>query len=149
MDSRHRLREVEPFLPALLGLVVGLAVLGPGMGRGFLLRVDMVAVPDPPFKGALLGLSTAAPRAVPSDLVLTLLGRLLPADLAQKLLLLLGIFVIAAAGAGALLASFPLASRLTGAFFFCWNPYVAERLLIGHWALLFGYAAMPWVLRAV
>jgi hypothetical protein len=85
---------------------------------------------------------------VPSDLVLTVLGHLVPSDLAQKALLL-GIFVIAASGIGALLRRFSLPARLTGAFFFCWNPYVAERLLIGHWALLYGYAAMPWVLWAV
>ena len=29
-----------------------------------------------------------------------------------------------------------------------WNPYVAERLIIGQWALLIGYAGLPWVLRA-
>ena len=27
-----------------------------------------------------------------------------------------------------------------------WNPWVGERLLMGHWALLMGYAACPWVL---
>ena len=26
---------------------------------------------------------------------------------------------------------------------------MAERLIIGHWALLLGYAALPWVLRAI
>ncbi|MCV7066382.1 hypothetical protein H7H51_12770, partial [Mycolicibacterium farcinogenes] len=26
-----------------------------------------------------------------------------------------------------------------------WNPYVAERLLQGHWSLLIGYGALPWV----
>jgi len=32
--------------------------------------------------------------------------------------------------------------------FYGWNPYVAERLIIGQWALLIGYAGLPWVLRA-
>ena len=26
-----------------------------------------------------------------------------------------------------------------------WNPYVAERLLQGHWSLLVGYGCLPWV----
>jgi hypothetical protein len=26
-----------------------------------------------------------------------------------------------------------------------WNPYVAERLLQGHWSLLIGYGCLPWV----
>jgi hypothetical protein len=29
-----------------------------------------------------------------------------------------------------------------------WNAYVAERLIIGHWGLLVGYAVLPWLLRA-
>ncbi|MCZ0915087.1 hypothetical protein O0V02_22080, partial [Gordonia amicalis] len=29
-----------------------------------------------------------------------------------------------------------------------WNPYVAERLLQGHWSLLVGYAALGWILVA-
>src|SRR5262249_58781736 len=32
--------------------------------------------------------------------------------------------------------------------FYAWNPFVAERLLIGQWALLLGYAGLPWALRA-
>ena len=40
-------------------------------------------------------------------------------------------------------------ARLAAAVFYGWNPYVAERLVIGQWALLLGYAGLPWVLRAV
>lgn len=29
-----------------------------------------------------------------------------------------------------------------------WNPYVAERVLQGHWSLLTGYAALPWTALA-
>ena len=31
---------------------------------------------------------------------------------------------------------------------YVWNPYVAERLLLGHWALLVPYAALPWLVTA-
>ena len=30
-----------------------------------------------------------------------------------------------------------------------WNPYVAERLLQGHWSLLVGYGCLPWVATTV
>src|SRR5215204_244727 len=51
-------------------------------------------------------------------------------------------------GAGlALPADRPL-GRCVAAVAYAWNPYVAERLVQGHWALLVGYAALPWVLRA-
>ncbi|MDT9081678.1 hypothetical protein RSW80_26985, partial [Escherichia coli] len=30
-----------------------------------------------------------------------------------------------------------------------WNPYVAERLLQGHWSLLAGFAALGWIVVTV
>jgi hypothetical protein len=140
---------------AAVGLALGLLALGPGLGRGFLLSYDMVFVPDPPFSPALLGLTGGPARAVPSDAVITLAARVLPADILQKVILLL-IFIGACAGAAALLAAGWRASRGSGApllaclvsgIFYAWNPFVAERLLIGQWALLLGYAGLPWVLR--
>ena len=106
----------------------------------------MLFVPREPFSAALPGL--APPRAVPSDLVVAAMSRILPADILQKLVLL-AIFVLACSGAAALLDREPLLARLAAGVFYAWNPYVAERLIIGHWALLLGYAALPWVLRAV
>jgi hypothetical protein len=106
----------------------------------------MLFVPREPFRAALPGL--APPRAVPSDLVVAIVSRVLPADILQKLILL-AIFVLACSGAAALLDREPLLARLAAGIFYAWNPYVAERLIIGHWALLLGYAALPWVLRAV
>ena len=38
-------------------------------------------------------------------------------------------------------ASQPVA-RLAAVSWFVWNPYVAERLLIGQWVVLVGYAAL-------
>jgi hypothetical protein len=132
---------------AAAGLVLGLLALGLGLRRGFLLSYDMVFVPREPFTSAMFGLTGGAPRAVPSDFVIAVASRLLPADIVQKLVLLL-IFVLACAGAAALLDREPVLARLAAAVFYGWNPYVAERLIIGQWALLLGYAGLPWVLRA-
>jgi hypothetical protein len=126
-------------------MLLGLLALGPGLGRGFLLSYDMVFVPREPFSAALPGL--APPRAVPSDLVVAVASRILPGDVVQKIVLL-AIFVIGCAGAAALLELQPLLARLAAGVFYVWNPYVGERLIIGHWALLLGYAGLPWVLRA-
>src|SRR5208283_5598569 len=49
----------------------------------------------------------------------------------------------------ALLDREPVLARMAAAVFYGWNPYVAERLIIGQWALLLGYAGLPWVLRTV
>ena len=141
--------------PAVAGLLLGLLAIGPGLARGFILSYDMVFVPDPPFSSALLGLTGGPARPVPSDAVVAVAARLIPADLLQKLILL-SIFVLACSGAAALLADCwrartgerppPLASLAAGVFY-TWNPYLAERLVMGQWAMLLGYAGLPWVLR--
>ncbi len=134
--------------PALAGLALGVLALGPGLRRGFLLSYDMVIVPRQPFTATLAGLAGGPPRAVPSDAVVAAASRALPADLVEKLLLL-SIFVLACSGAAALLAREPWFARLAAGVFYAWNPFVAERLIIGQWALLLGYAGLPWALRAV
>jgi hypothetical protein len=141
--------------PALTGLLLGLLALGPALGRGFVLSYDMVFVPDPPFSSALLGLTGGPARPVPSDAVVAVAALVIPADLLQKLILL-AIFVLACAGAAALLtdcwrarlgAPPPLPASLAAGVFYAWNPYLAERLVMGQWAMLLGYAGLPWVLR--
>src|SRR5713101_4553750 len=137
-------RRMVPGLVTGLGL--GLLALGPGLRRGFLLSYDMVFVPHMPFAAALPGLDP--PRAVPSDLAIAIASRIVPADVAQKLILL-AIFALGCAGVAALLDREPLLARLAGGVCYAWNPYVGERLIIGQWALLLGYAGLPWVLRAI
>ncbi|MFC5815289.1 hypothetical protein [Nonomuraea harbinensis] len=133
---------------AALGLTLGALALGPALGWGFVLLQDMVFVPDPAFSLFTFGLAGGAPRVVPSDAVVTLLSQLLPGELVQKLVLL-SIFVLGASGVAVLVPSPGLAPRLAAAAFYVWNPFVAERLLIGQWALLLGYAGLPWVVHAL
>jgi hypothetical protein len=130
-----------------VGVGLGLLALGPGLRRGFLLSYDMVIVPREPFTTTMFGLAGGPPRAVPSDAVLAVLSRIVPADIVQKLVLL-SIFALACAGAAALLEREPWFARLAAGMFYVWNPFVAERLLVGQWALLLGYAGLPWALRA-
>jgi hypothetical protein len=138
------------------GLGLGLLALGPALGRGFVLSYDMVFVPNPPVGTADLGLAGEPARAVPSDLTVALVSKIIPAELVQKVILL-AIFVFACAGAAALLASgwprrqgergLSLLPRLAAGVCYAWNPFVAERLIMGQWAMLLGYAGLPWVLR--
>ena len=165
--------RVRAAVPWLLGAGLGLVALGPAAGRGFVLRYDMVAVPEPPLGPVQLGAGDGFPRAVPSDAVFAVLAKLIPADLVQTLVVV-GAFAIAAAGAARLIpsggsaepaesaaegrwraggrfrATGPalLAARCAAAVFYVWNPFVAERLLLGQWAVLVGYAGLPWVLAA-
>ena len=135
--------------PALaLGLGLGLLALGPGLRRGFLLSYDMVFVPRQPFTATMSGLAGGPPRAVPSDAVMAAAARVLPADMVQKAVLV-AIFVLACSGAAALLEREHWLARLAAGAYYAWNPFVAERLIIGQWALLLGYAGLPWALRSV
>ncbi|GAA3193755.1 hypothetical protein [Actinocorallia longicatena] len=134
--------------PFCVGLGLGAFALGPALRPGFTLAYDMVFVPRWRFDGALLGLNGSPPRAVPSDLLAASLTAILPGALVQKLLLL-SIFVIACTGTARLLRDLPAPARAAAMVLFAWNPFVAERLLLGQWALLLGYAGLPWAVDAV
>ncbi|MDF2743827.1 MAG: hypothetical protein K0S88_5204, partial [Actinomycetia bacterium] len=129
------------------GALLALLALGPLLGRGYVLTYDMVFVPRLELTRGLLGLDTAVARAVPADLLVALASRLVPADLVQKLVLA-GVFAGAAAGAARLVPSRSLAARAAAAVLYAWNPFIYERLLMGHWGLLVSYAALPWAARA-
>lgn len=124
---------------------MALVVCGPlPLGRGFVLTHDMVFVPHQPFKASWLGLDGSVPRAVPSDAVVSLLSVVVPGDLVQKALIV-GLLLLAGAGAACLVSRTGLVGQLAASTLYVWNPYVYERLAMGHWALLCGYAALPWL----
>ncbi|WP_439427101.1 hypothetical protein [Micromonospora sp. LA-10] len=126
-----------------LGVGVVVAILGPVLRRGFVLRYDLVFVPDPPFGAVVWGSGSELPRAVPSELLAVGLSQLVPADVAQKALLV-GCLALAAVGAARLApVGHPLA-RVAAGLAYVWNPWVYGRLHLGQWAVLAGYAALPW-----
>ena len=132
-------------------LALALLVLGPALGHGFLLVRDMVWVPDLALGADALGLGSGLPRAVPSDAVIAVLDEVVPGMLLQKLLLVLA---LAAGGVGAARLldrddePAGLLVRLVAVTVYGWNALVAERLLMGAWPLLIGYAVLPWLLDA-
>ncbi|WP_459550023.1 hypothetical protein [Nocardia sp. X0981] len=128
-----------------------LLVTAPLLGPGHLLLRDAVSTPRSYPTDAALGLSDAAPRAVPQDGFLAALSPLVDGGLLVKAVLLAALW---AAGYGAAvlvreLLRAPLAAQLIATTLAVWNPYIAERLLQGHWSLLTGYAALPWTALAV
>jgi len=127
------------------------AVLGPVLGsRGYTLVRDLVVVPDPPLSARLIGADGSVPRAVPSDLAVALLARAAPSDLVEKAVLAV-ILALAAAGAARLalrVAGAGPAGAVVAGLVYAWSPYLAERLVLGQWALLLGVAALPWAVEA-
>jgi hypothetical protein len=121
--------------------------MAPLLARGYVLTYDMVFVPRLELTRNLLGLDAAVARAVPGDLLVALASRLVPADLVQKLILL-GVVVAAGTGAARLTPTHRPAAKAAAAALYAWNPFVYERLIMGHWGLLVAYASLPFVARA-
>ncbi|MEO5662322.1 MAG: hypothetical protein ABIR39_03490 [Nocardioides sp.] len=131
--------------PALWSLLLAALMLGGALGPGYVLSYDMVWVPDLALTPDVWGVGTALPRAVPSDAVVAVLDTVVPGMLLQKVVLLCAL-VGAGAGAAALVGSRSLGTQLVAASLMVWNPFVVERLVIGHWPVLVGYAVLPWLL---
>jgi hypothetical protein len=138
---------VERWLPPAWSVALAVFLLGPALGPGYVLSYDMVWVPQLTIHADVWGLGSALPRAVPSDLVVAVVDTVVPAMVLQKLVLL-GCLVAGGWGAARLVRPGPVAGPLVAVSVYQWNPFVAERLLIGHWPLLVGYACLPWVISA-
>ncbi|WP_369690264.1 hypothetical protein [Nocardia arthritidis] len=127
-----------------------LLVTAPVLAPGYLLLRDAVSTPRSYPTNSALGLGDAAPRAVPQDALLAVLSAFVDGGLLVKAILVVALWA-AAYGAAALareLLRASLGPQLVAATVALWNPYVAERLLQGHWSLLAGYAALPWTALA-
>jgi hypothetical protein len=136
------------FIAPGYALVLALLVTAPLLSPGYLLLRDAVSTPRSYLTDAALGLSEAAPRALPQDFVIGLATALVDGGLVVKALLVTGLFLAgwgAARLASAVVPEAGRAGQLVAVTIALWNPYVAERLLQGHWSLMVGYGCLPWV----
>lgn len=147
-DGRRAARWIAPLYA--LGLTV--AVTGPLLAPGYLLLRDAVSTPRSYLSDSALGLGGTAPRAVPQDFAVASLSAAVDGGVIVTALLFAALF-LAGWGAARLAAQVVGEAGLAGQFIATtlavWNPYVAERLLQGHWSLLLGYGCLPWVATAV
>lgn len=141
LDLRERSR-----LGLLTGLALAALLLTPLLGPGYVLVRDMVFVPRTPLGGQLLGVG-GVPRGVPSELLVALATRVVAAGWFQDLVLL-ALVVGGAWGAARLAPTSSRAGTVAAATVYGWSPYLHERLLLGQWALLVGWAVLPWAVRA-
>jgi hypothetical protein len=122
------------------------------LAPGYLLLRDAVSTPRAYLTDAALGLTEAAPRALPQDFAVALASRVLDGGVVVKLLLIAGLWLAgwgAAQLAGLVVPAAGVGGQFVAATLAVWNPYVAERLLQGHWSLLVGYGCLPWIAAAV
>lgn len=143
-------RGAAGWLPACYSVGLSLIVLGPLVRPGYVLQRDAVSTPRSYLTDAALGLGEAAPRAVPQDGLVAALSHVVDGGVLVTALLVVGLW---AAGWGAAMLARELlgvftAPQLVASTAAVWNPYVAERLLQGHWSLLVGYGALPWTVLA-
>ncbi|RDH80626.1 hypothetical protein DVS77_01340 [Mycolicibacterium moriokaense] len=125
---------------------------GPLLAPGYLLLRDAVSTPRSYLSDAALGLSAAAPRALPQDFAVALASRILDGGIVVKTLLVAGLWLAGWGSARLARVVLPAAGapgQFVAATLAVWNPYVAERLLQGHWSLLVGYGCLPWVAATV
>jgi hypothetical protein len=133
-----------------LALVV--AITAPLLAPGYLLLRDAVSTPRSYLSDEALGLGESAPRALPQDFAVALASHLMDGGVVVKALLVAGLWL---AGWGAarlvslVLPDAGVGGELVAATVAVWNPFVAERLLQGHWSLLVGYGCLPWVAAAM
>ena len=133
-------------VPAIYSLVLAALVFGPLFGSGHLLLRDAVSTPRSYLTDSALGLTDAAPRAVPQDWLLAVTSSVVDGGLVVKVILFAALWLAGWGGAVLVRSRLQvgLGPQLVAATLLIWNPYVAERLLQGHWSLLVGYAALPW-----
>jgi hypothetical protein len=105
----------------------------------------MVFTPRQPLSWASVGLGSSSPRAVPVDAIV---GGLSPVAGGAAIGRVALAFPLLAAGIGAawLVGRERLLGALAASGLAIWNPYVVERLALGQWALLWAYAALPWII---
>lgn len=135
---------------ALGGVILGVSVIGPGWGRGYLLNLDLVSTPSIPVPLGLFGLGPDLPRRVPFGLVFSWLSVLVGGSLATKLILTL---LVAIAFVGLFrFCAFLGASWSSGVLFaavYAAGPFAVTRLAVGHWHVLATLALLPWVIRLI
>ena len=126
-------------------------ILGPLLRPGYLLYRDAVSTPRSYVTDTTLGIGDLPPRAVPQDWAVALGSSVIDGGFLVTAILFAAL-TVGGVGYGRLAAHLVPGAGRTGAVaattVSLWNPFVAERLLQGHWGLLVGYGALGWIALA-
>lgn len=135
-----------------VGLLLGLVVVGPGLGGGSLLSLDLLVTPDIPIPNGVYGLGPALSQRVPLFAVLGVGSALVGGPVITKVLI---VAFLATGFAGAtrlvrVLAPAELAvgpvGQLAAGLLWAGGPYALTRVGVGHINLVWVVAVLPWVL---
>ena len=142
----------------LLATLIALVMIGPALGKGPLLNLDLLAFDNAALPRGTWGLGPELPRRVPFGTMLAPLSAALGGAAVAKVLLV-AIIVSAFVGAFRLVAisleqcgSDPLDDRidpivlaLGGAALWSLGPFLLTRIAVGHWPVSIASALLPWV----
>jgi hypothetical protein len=125
---------------------VALLVLLPMLRPGFILTLDMIFVPELPMPEALTS-------SWPFHSALHFIGMIVPADILQKIMLL-AILLLSGIGMHRLVRSLVRKDEIDFGIYlasivYMVNPFTYSRFMAGQYAVLLGYALLPWVARAI
>jgi len=129
----------------LIGAVLGAVVMGPGLGPGSLLNLDLLVTPSIPVPNGLYGLGPALTQRVPFFTILAMGSWLVGGPLATKVVV---VALIAAGFVGASRLVAPHGGRLaqlSSGVLWAAGPFAVTRLGAGHLNLLWAVAVLPWV----
>lgn len=135
------------WFPSTFALILALIVLGPALGPGALLNLDLVGVEHWPTPSSMWGIGPELPRSVPAELFFAAVASFTSGATAMKLWFVLCI-------SGSFLAMFRLLRGLdtpsvawyAGGVAYAINPFLLTRLAVGHTTLAGVYAIAPLVL---
>jgi hypothetical protein len=131
--------------PWLAGLVLAVVVLGPALGPGSLLNLDLVFAPTIPVPRGVWALGPELSRRVPLGVMLAWISSAVSGPVAGKLLLLASL-IVAFAGAWRLVGDFGVLTRLGAGVLYAASPFTLTRVGVGHWAVVAAIAVLPWAL---
>lgn len=135
--------SVKPYLPYAFFVAVALMLLWPLLPPGFILTLDMVFAPH-----------ISEPDHITSSyafyMLLHILNSVVPADLLQKIMLVL---LLSSSGIGMYQLVKYLALRpgeaaaMIASLAYMVNPFVYSRFMAGQFAVLLGYACLPFFIK--
>jgi hypothetical protein len=141
----------------LSGTLLGVVLMGPALGRGALINLDLGTFDQSRVPNAMWGLGPDLPRQVPMGALITAASHVLGGELTGKLMILTFI-VVAFAGAHRLAAMAISATgfgmgldklhriMIEGATATIWaaGPFMLTRIAVGFWPVTFTMAVLPW-----
>jgi hypothetical protein len=130
-------------------LVASVVLIGPGLGRGALLNLDLVVIDELPVPHGVWGLGPELPRRVPLWGPMAWLSAAIGGELLAKTMMVAAI-VVAAAGMYRLVSRFITpaftTTALGAAALYALGPFFLTRMAVGQFTVVLAMALLPWAL---